>query len=293
MKVTSVRLSSEVTYIDIGIKSPGTTDSYLIRSITGLDADDVVQRFYATAEDPISLQERGLYDMVMPNREIVMSIITNPDYGTSETYSDLRDALYKMIAASRFGDVTLSFFDGSTEKAILRGNISKLESVLFSEAPEIQLTIVAKDTMLRAPDSGRVYVSSGTLNASSTAFNLTDSDSTAPHGVTWAIQFDADVGSFTLGNNDEGWIFHLAYPGDGFKEDDILRFSSEHNRKYVFLNGYPGDPNDPPARPYSIIDLITPTSVWPIMFPGTNHFDYVATTYTWLNWSYLPVYWGI
>lgn len=292
MKITAMKLSSATDTIDLNLKTAESTEPYLIAGATGLDADDIAQRFYAQAQNPVDLQYRALYDMVLAKREISILMIPNPVLNINQTYSELRDKVYKMISSSRFGDITLSFYEGALQKALVKGAVTKVETAHFTDSPQIQVTMLCKDPILRAPPVGRQYIFSGDLNARNNVLDTTDELSTAPHGMLFAVQFDSFTTEFTIGNNAEGWRFQILNPSPGFFAGDVLRFGSEYNQKYLFLNGYPEDPN-PPLRHYSIVDLVNSGSVWPQMFPGINHYDFNASHYTWLNWSYLPSYWGI
>ncbi len=81
------------------------------------------------------------------------------------------------------------------------------------------------------------------------------------------------------------WLFTID-PLGNFVVNDIIHFSNEHNNKYVYL-----------IRGGVVIflaDVITPTSIWPTMFPGDNNFA-IATpsSFQWLALLYYNTYWGV
>lgn len=147
MKVTAVEIhpagSSEM--ILLSFRDPGSTNPYNIIGITGLDADAIVPKYY---RGPSS----SFYNMSLVNRDVVMQIGLNPDFTAYKTFSDLRDDLYRLIASSRTGKVSLHFKNRLDTVAVLSGSISKFETPLFEKKQTVTLTMACDDPMLRAPD---------------------------------------------------------------------------------------------------------------------------------------------
>lgn len=278
MKLTSVEIhpagSSDVAVLSF--RDPTATNPYNVKAIVGLDVDEIVPRYYGASGSS------KFYSLSLQKRELVMKIGLNPDFSDNESYSDLRDNLYKMIASSRTGKLQLQFKMGVNPVAAVSGFVKKFEAPNFEKVQEVQITISCDEPMLKALTPVNVTV--GGLNPASTT--IQDDLSTAPHGFTFVMNITAAIAS--LGITDPGdsvWSFILA-PIGGFLNGDVLYFSSETNNKYVYIN-----------RAGAIIflaDVIAPGSVWPILFPGENVFAFThPTNVAWSLISHYPTYWGV
>lgn len=143
------------------------------------------------------------------------------------------------------------------------------------------------------PTQGQVSISFGMtgtlslinrLNPANTI--ILDDKSTAPHGFYFELEIIADIPSIVISDpTNPSWQFELA-PLGGFLNGDILSFSSEYNDKYVYI-----------TRGEYIIylaDAVTPGSIWPIIFPGTNTFALTnPNSLIWVSILYYPTYWGV
>lgn len=275
MRVTSVEVhpagSSDVAVLSF--RDPRRNNPYNVRSITGLDADDIVSRYYGVSG------VSKLYNLALEKREISISVELNPDYGSNGSYSGLRDMLYKMIASSRTGVIQLQFKDGTDVIAAISGFVSKFEASHFSKMQEVQITLQCVDPMLRA--LARVNVD---VAAASPSLTIVDDDvSTAPHGAIFVMGFVSASAAFTVGDDD--WSFTVT-PSGGFLTGDILHISSEHNNKYVYVHRGVDD--------IYLADKVSSGAIWPILFPGENTFICTnPSTLDWTSISHYPTYWGV
>lgn len=274
MKLTSVEIHSAGPDITVlSFRDPGRTNPYNVKTILGLDADDIAPRYYGGTGNT------KFYNLSLEKREIVVIISLNPRFSLNESFSDLRDALYKMISSSRTGIVQLQFKNGVTAVAAISGFVSKFEAPQFTKTSEVQMTISCTDPMLKALTATDVDVSE--LDPLLTV--IQDDLSTAPHGFLADIEFVANTPAFNIGDVD--WSFEVI-PVGGFLIGDVLHFSSEHNNKFLYLTRGIND--------IYLADVITPGSVWPVLFPGDSTF--VCENPTTLEWnaiSYYPTYWGV
>jgi hypothetical protein len=277
MKLTSVEIhpANSTNIAILSFRDPTSANSYNVKGITGLDADEITPRYYGASGST------KFYNLSLGKKDIVFKIGLNPNFAT-ETYSDLRDALYKMIASSRTGRVQVRFKNDTEVIAAVSGFISKFESPLFEKTQEILITVSCDDPMLRAITA--ISVPTLSLDPSNTV--IWDEKSTAPHGFAFELLFTSPVASLLIEDpDDETWSFEVV-PSGGFLADDVLFFSSEYNDKYLHL-----------LRGIDIIylaDVITSGSIWPIIFPGENTFTLNnPSVLTWNSVSYYPAYWGV
>src|SRR4249919_1959954 len=86
------------------------TSQYMVREMTGMDVEDLVPKFYG-----FSLKSKNkFYDFVMKPRLVVTRIVLNPRFKLDESYSDVRDNLYRSISAVRTGVVVMHFNSSGT-----------------------------------------------------------------------------------------------------------------------------------------------------------------------------------
>lgn len=279
MKVTNAQLySGETELASFALGLGETEDRYLIKSMAGIDADSITPRFYAMGQST----GLGLFDFGLPPRELVIRIGLNPNFTLDESFSELRDRLYRAISATRTGTIRIQFNSGATAVSQLSGFVIKFEASLFTKTPEAQITMRCDDPFFRGINP--VELSS---DDPENPISVADSLSTAPHGFVMNITFSGTADAITVQPTllDAEWTFTVTPPG-GFEVDDILVFSSEPNTKEVYINR--GGDIIP------IADGISLSSVWPVIFPGVNIF-YLSEMPSVSDWSiqYYPAYWGI
>lgn len=279
MKLTSIEIhpanSSNVCVLSF--RDPSRQNPYNVVSVGGLDAETIVARYY-----PGTTPGTKYYDLSPEKREAVISIELNPRPSEQETYSSLRDNLYRMIASSRTGTLQLQFKNGDDVVAAVSGVVRKFETPHFETTPKITLTIECEDGMLRALDPVDVDVSGFDPELTT----ILDDLSTAHHGFKFEMLFPGTLTSFVMHDSlDTDWTFSVA-PEGNFQGGDVLHYSSVYNDKYLYImRGFAKIP---------IADAIVPGSVWPIMFPGENTFWFENwNSLEWQALSYYPTYWGV
>lgn len=279
MKLTSVELhpegSSDVAVLSF--RDPRGTNPYNVEAIIGLDVDEIVPKYYGASGSS------KFYNMSLLKRDMVVRVRLNPNFTADQSYSDLRDALYKMISSSRTGKLQLQFKNGSTVVAAISGFVSKFEAPNFVKTSEVQITVKCDEPMLKALTP--INVSIGGLNPASTT--ITDDLSTAPHGFTFDMNNTIITPSIVITDPDHpsDWSFGVT-PVGGFLVGDVLHFCSDYNAKDLYIQRG--------ASKIYLANVITPGSVWPILFPGVNKFAFTNPTHlTWADISYYPTYWGV
>lgn len=286
MKLTSIELRSEDSLLRpskacvLSFRDPKGDNPYIIMGIDGLAADQIIPHHYSGSGNS-SLK---YYNLMLQKREVIIKVALNPSFELNKTYSDLRDELYKMISYSRTGLVYIKFKNENETTAITKGFITKLDASSSSNKPEVQITILCDDPMLQAPRKTVVDITG--FDPGGTIIN--DTLSTAPHGFRFGMNFTGLVYNLTISDpTNPYWEFELAtWQIGGFKDGDVLHFSSYPKDKYLYVAR--GGTN------IHIADSLTFNSVWPIIFPGENVFVFNPSPY--LNWAfieYTSTYWGI
>lgn len=287
MKLTSVEIhpdnSSE--FANLSFRDPSRSNPYNVKTIIGLDADEIVPRYYGTSVNP------KFYDLSLMKREIVLRIELNPRFSENETFSDLRDYLYKMISSSRTGKIQLRFLNDADVMAAISGFISRFEAAHFEKIQEVQIRVQCDEPMLRAPTLTTV----GVTGSNPARTTITDDKSNAPHGFKFDMAITANLYSIRITDpNDSSWSFEIVPVS--FLNGDVLHFSNVYNDKYLYLTRG--------ATTIYLAEKLTSSSVWPYIFPGNNTFTFMhkatvaasyinATSLVWSAISYYPTYWGV
>lgn len=281
MKLTSVEIHAPntSTVINLSFRDPTLTNPYNIKGIVGLDADELVSQFYSTATNSLT----KFNNISLLKRNIVLRIGLNPRYDQIESYSSLRDAVYKMLASSRTGRIQLYFMNKTDTIATLSGFVSKIETTLFEQVQEIQITVKCDDPMLKSPSPVSIDITGMPL----TNFVVQDNVSTAPHGFKYEIELLANLASvLTMSDpTNPSWFFTMT-PGWGWLSGDVISFSSEYNNRYAWLIRS--------GIVYQLGEYLIKGSVWPILFPGSNTFTFTnPTSLKWRSMSHSYNYWGV
>ena len=282
MRLTSVQMLSPDSSepITFNVRDANADDRYSVRTILGLDADEIISKYYGTG----LVSGKKMYDMRLKPREVVVRIVLNPDVRIGETVGTVRDNLYKAISARRSGNVTLQFKSGATVIASLFGFITKFEVPYFTKLPEVQITVNCDDPTFRAINP--VVMEPEEMSALNPTF-VPDSLSTAPHGFTFQVTMTGTLASFTIQDvpTTPDWTW-VVTPSGGFLSGDQLFFSSEFSNKYCYMiRG---------ATTTHLMDKISLNSIWPTIFPGQNSFHFLnRASFDWNDLRFLAAYWGV
>jgi len=162
MKIDSIDIKPEGSdAITLTFRDPTRSNPFNIIGVTGLDAEGISPQYYTG-----SILNTRFYNLSMADREIVAQIGLNPNFTENQTYSDLRDILYKAIASDRTGYCTLWFKNGSTTVATIACYISKFDTSQFSQSQEVTITFYCENAMFIGDTSVDVpdFISDPTYN---------------------------------------------------------------------------------------------------------------------------------
>lgn len=278
MKLTSVEIhpNGSSSVLLLSFRDPQALNPFNVETMTGLDAEAIVPKYYGVSGNS------KFYDMALIKRQIVMVVKLNPDFSNNATFSDLRDIVYKAIASSRTGKVQLQFKNGATVVAVTSGFVSKIEAPQFEKKQQVKITIDCDTGMLKALNPTAVPVA----GLSPAGFVITDSMSTAPHGFSFDMAVNADTPSIMISDpTDASWFFTVT-PVGGFRAGDVLHFSSIFGDKHIYITRS--------GTTIQLSEVLALYSIWPILFPGDNHFQFSNPGNLVLNAiSYYATYWGV
>jgi hypothetical protein len=268
--------------IRMSFRDPWLRKSYVVRAILGLDLDEIVTKYQKS-----NSAGTRFYKMSLGKREVVLRVALNPNYQLGETAESLRSNVYKAITANRTGAMSLRFKSDKAVVGEIHGFVKKVEAGLFSETPEIQITLdCSRDPLIRAYEETIVDIGSF---ASERDAELDDPLSTAPHGLQIIAFCQSATNTFTIADTDPHiWSFDVT-PGTisgvtGFISGDIIGLSSEDHNRYITVE-----------RSGQVIHLahkVHAGSVWPYMFPGLTTFR-IKQGFSYTQIKFKSAYWGL
>jgi len=274
MRIKAIELrSNDKQIVDFFVGGPDFRNPYILKGITGLDAEEITPMFYGQGET----SDIKFYDMVLQPREIVMRIALNPDYNLGGP-ADLRGDLYKAVASSRSGLMQVRLKDDEVPVGVINGFVTKFEGPVSTREPEVQITLRCNDPLFKALDITGYVVT----DLDEAAPLIIDPVSTAPHGFKLKLTFTGSVNPFIIKDPDDEWEFRIDYP---FISGDELYFSSVNGDKYIFRIRS--------GVTLHLMDVIQAGSVWPIIFPGENQFEITGTSFTWNDLYWNDTHWGV
>lgn len=281
MRVTKVSLLTEETEaIQFFLRNAPSHAAYSVRAIDGLDSDEIIPRFYGFSKDG----KKKFYEFRLKPRTVVIRVVLNPNYALSEIVSDIRDELYRSIAASRTGVVQLQFHSGALTVSSLFGHVIKFEVAYFSQTPELQITIRCDDPTFRGVSP--ILMEPPELQDVNPVI-VSDDMSTAPHGFEMQMTVTASISELTVQDTATSpeWDF-VVIPDTNFLVGDTIHISSEFTRKSLYMVRA--------GVTTHLLDKIVPTSIWPIIFPKFTQLHFVQMASLNLDWiQFYPAYWGV
>jgi hypothetical protein len=285
MNVTQIQFWTEEyqgrlhEHFSLSVDQADMSQSYILKSATGLDPEEIIRQFYGTISVAQSryFPKQRYYDFIPGPRVVAFKIRLNPNYAIGETPQSLRDRLYKMISYHRGGDVSIRFINGYTESARLSGYVTNVEADMFSREPTVTLTFKCDYPLLRKGPVTKYGLDPA-------FFVINDDPSTAPHGMNMILQINADtfgVGFKGMADADVA-SFGVAF---AFLAGDQLYIKTEPDDRQVYFTRL--------GTKYNIMDRVISGSIWPTMFPDVNEFAVTIANTTMLDFNYYETYWGL
>lgn len=276
MRIDRIALySNDSEIVNFNMTGPDPSNPYTIKGITGLDAEEIVPRYYAAG----LLSGTKFNELALSPREVGILIDLKPNYRLSQHPADLRGTLMKAIASSRSGQIQLRFIEGGVCWGAIQGFVTKFEAPVSSKTSEVKFTIRCDDPIIR---SLSVTSQDGLASFDTDEPTIIDPISTSPHGFKIKLTFTGSVNPFVIADPAGDWEFQLNY---AFLSGDELYLSSEYGDKYLYRIRS--------AVTLNLMDVLEPGSIWPMLFPGENAFEITGNTFDWNEIFWYETHWGI
>lgn len=293
MIITKIRLQEQnpmaaenvanwpLPFIDLYVNSEAGINGYILKDVQGLDPpkiNAVVEGF-----DAIGTPVMGAS---VDTRTIAFKIGLNSQSG--KTNSELRDAIYRFMNRT----VVIQLMNGPIVQAETTGYIQQLDIELFTNQPEVTVSIECDDGEFSAPNSIAIPITD--IDKAVPIINY--HEGTAPTGLDLKFKYvSGSPGSgFSIFNHSKVWnpdkvvplanIFEFVYP---FANNDIITLSTHPKKKRLtLLRG---------TTEYDLAGYVNGGAIWPKLYPGVNTFEWTldAAWVQWISASYVPKYWGV
>lgn len=283
MSVNRLRLRSDKLGVifTLNLFGSGTPQKYRLKAAQGLDVDDLASVPYGSGTSGVKFSSVNGGERV-----IVMRIALNPDVGMGETFQQLRDRVYRAIAAERNPAVKFDLMENNVVQSTISGIISRVEASTFTAQPEIQVTLTCPYFLF----TGAV-VTDFNLVAFSTGEILIDMQKgNAPTGFQMEVNITNPLTSWGFADPDGEWTFNIVY---NFLVGDVLVMNTEPGSLDLYVRRF--DSGLGTTVEIGLGDRVEASSFWPILFPGENVFQISvpAGLYEIASVSYFPKFWGI
>lgn len=262
MYITKVRLNG-ASDVDLPIVGANPADTFIMKGADGLGPPEVVVTI-----------TNGVYQNSKPaDRQIVVRVGLNANYGVNQTSEQLRTTLYGLLMPNFATPLKVELMNGSLVVATVDGYISKMEPAIFSKDPEVQITINCVGSYLYAPDP--LVVVPGTK----ATFDVPNIGS-APVGFELYVDLTGSPTTLRISRtSNPAEFFEINYP-NLIPGDDIIINTREDSRA-AYSDGV------------NYIGYRHPGSTWLQLYPGVNNFTMNTTAFNWGSITFTPQYWGL
>lgn len=271
MKFTKIRLVG-LDPIDLHIQSAHPSDPYILKAADGLGPPEVDVAIATT------IYSGGIYQGRRPQgREIVLRVGLNPDYGSYQTASDLREEIYSLLSPGYGQDesVQIHIMNNDALVAQTLGFVKRIEVAAFTQDPEVQITIATLLPYFEAPEE---YYQDpmGSLSAPELK-NI----GTARTGFYMSVRFLETLSSWQISDADGNKMLFE----HNFLANDVLLFDTNPGSRGIWRTR--------DLITTKVVYILSPDSSWLTLKGGWNTFVTSSPSFEWGDVYYRPKFWGI
>jgi hypothetical protein len=253
--------------IELPIIGARPADVYILKSADGLGPPPIDVAISAGKHLASTLEER----------EIVISIGLNPDYGTGLTAGELRERLYGLLYSGTHDPIRVNILRGNELLISIDAHITKLEASIFSDSPEVQLTARCISELWDGP---AVIHLAPTDHEAPSLHN----QGTAFTGFRMEVIFTADLQEWVLSRGEAEFRDEFRLTHDFHIADKVVLDTRFRKRGVWLLRG---------GIETSLLGALSAESAWHQLYPGENVFETSSAAFEWGDLYYKPQYWGV
>ena len=230
-----------------------TSGGYVVREVEGLDPVDAA----LTSSSLAQVDGAQPQSARRATRNVTMKLGFKPDYVAS-TVQSLRSALYPYLMPKL--NVMLGFYLDDALYATTDGQVETFQNTMFTDDPEVDISILCYDPDLYAPSA---ITASDFSQSDSLTTKLIQYNGTSEAGFVFTLSIDRALSDFTLVNTTPDNVRKaLEVSGASFVSGDVLTINTIPGQKAVTLTRA--------GLTTSILYFKTAVSEWPILQNGNN-----------------------
>lgn len=271
------------TNVDFPILGADPSGPFVLKGAEGLGPPEINVRLAKT------VLEKALYQGKSPTlRQITAVVGLQPDWDTGQTAEELRTQLYSLLTP-RYGEmVRAEIVSEGVVKAFAQGHISKMEPVIFSKDPAVQIVLDCDYAYLLHPATvvqQPVQSASGGIRA----FDV-ENDGTAPSGFKADFILMANVGNSLILSDEDPRGQKIQIDGINWLAGDRFVVDTRPGSRGVWRGPGGG------ALVSVLNNLNAAVSEWMALYGGDNRLLLNTTAFDWgpeFQFRHQPAYWGV
>lgn len=271
------------TNVDFPILGADPSGPFVLKGAEGLGPPEINVRLAKT------VLEKALYQgKSAALRQITVVVGLQPNWDEGQTAEELRTVLYSLLTP-RYGNmVRAEVVSEGVVKAYAQGHISKLEPVLFSKDPAVQIVLDCDYAYLLAPNTVVQQPVQSTVGGIR-AFDI-ENDGTAPAGFKADFVLMANVGNSLILSDEDPRGQKVQIDGINWLAGDRFVVDTRPGSRGVWRG--PGGT----ALVSVLNNLNAAVSEWMYLYPGDNRLLINTTAFDWgpeFQFRHQPAYWGV
>lgn len=271
------------TSVDFPILGADPSGPFVLKGADGLGPVEVTVRMGKT------VLEKAIYQGKSPTlRQVNVVVGLQPNWDVGQTAEELRTILYGLLTPRYGALVRMEVVSNGVVQGFAQGQVSKLEPVLFTKDPAVQITLDCDYGYLLAPNlvvQQPVQSSVGGIRG----FTV-DNDGTAPAGFIMGVTLRANVGTSLVlsDNNPLGMKFQV--DGINWVSGDRFVLDTRPGSRGVWRGPAGG------ALVSALNNMNAAVSEWMYLYPGDNLLTINTTAFDWdvtYKFMHQPAFWGV
>lgn len=281
MKFNKIRLLG-VTNVDLPIVGADPSGPYVLKSADGLGPPNrALFRSKTTQEGGVRQGSRA------EDRQATMLVGLQPDWDTGQTAEELRSELYGLLTPPFGLPVGMQLMLGDTVVGVAQGDISAMETAIFSSDPAVQIVLDCDYPYFLTP-SIHYQTPFKELVSGKMAFDV-ENDGTAPAGFWMKIVLQSAPTGGNLVISDASATGQSMTIKGPWAAGDIFEIDTRAGQRGVWR-----DPSGAAGRTSKLNDF-TASSPWIQLHKGDNRLFANVTAFDWegSGFGHTPAYWGV
>jgi hypothetical protein len=282
VKMDTLRFVGAST-VDFPLLGADQSGPFVLKSAEGLGPSEITVRMSQT------VLEKGLYQGKASSLKNLVALVgLQPDWNVGQTPEELRTLLYSLLTP-RYGQmVRAEIVHNGVVQGYVQGQVSKMETALFTKDPAVQITLECDYPYFLAPSPiSQIPVQRDVGGIR--AFDV-ENDGTAPAGFQMGVILRANVGTSLILSDENPLGQRLQIDGINWVSGDRFVVDTRAGSRGVW-RGAGGGP-----LVSALTNLNAAVSEWLQLYGGDNALLLNTSAFDWdpeFNFAHQPAFWGV